>query len=134
MPLFVRVTCPCDERAITALAEGLVALNFVQMWEARQAGTPVPPLYSSGVRYQRERPGQEQWQSAAELLSNGVGDCEDLASYRAAELRCEGEPATVLVVRTERGTFHAIVRRQDGTTEDPSRILLEMAGDRKTEV
>lgn len=134
MPLRIKITCPCDPEAIACVVEGLVALNACMMTAARKAGKPAPLLYTTGVRYKRERPGQEHWQSAAELLASGEGDCEDLASYRAAELRCDGELAFVDIQRTPRGSYHAVVRRGNGQIEDPSRILLDMHNDQETEV
>ena len=134
MPLRINITCPADPEAIACVVEGLVALNACMMTAARKAGRSAPLLYASGVRYKREPKGREQWQSAAELLSSGEGDCEDLAAYRAAELRCEGELAFVDIQPTNRGTYHAVVRRGNGQIEDPSRILLAMIDDHETEV
>lgn len=84
----------------------------------------LPPLYQSGVRYVRER-GTENWQTPRETLSGRFGDCEDLAAYRVGELRASGvDPGAVIAVeRTGPRTMHAIVRRSDGSIEDPSRAL-----------
>lgn len=66
----------------------------------------------------------EEWQNVAELYGAGKGDCEDLAGARAAELRVRrGEPARAIAYRSGPRKFHAVVRRADGTIEDPSRIL-----------
>lgn len=84
----------------------------------------LPPLYESGVRYQREPAGSEMWDSAATVAARGYGDCEDLAAWRVAELRLAGEEgAEVAVVRTGPKTLHALVRRGDGSWEDPSAEL-----------
>lgn len=123
MPLVVTMRIPASIGAIEAAAEGLAGLNYRMMHTASVGGGGFPALYDSGVVYRRER-GTERWQPATDLLRNMQGDCEDLAAYRAAELRMEGEPATVAIVRTRRGSFHAVVRRGDGSIEDPSRILL----------
>lgn len=124
MPLIVSMRVPATIGAIESVAEGLTALNYRMMHIASVGGGGFPALYDSGIVYRREPIGKEEWQSAANLLRTGEGDCEDLAAYRAAELRFEGEPATVAIVRTRRGSFHAVVRRGDGRIEDPSRILL----------
>jgi hypothetical protein len=34
-----------------------------------------PSLYTSGVRYRREDPGREDWQTAAETYQMRFGDC-----------------------------------------------------------
>ena len=136
MTLHVRIRVPAFPAALEAVAEGLVRVNIVLLDYAVRRGVEVPALYDSGVRYVREPKGREWWETAQDLLSISTtksGDCEDLASFRAAELRYfEGDDdACVRIVRTRRGSFHAIVQRGDGETEDPSRILLDIEADRK---
>ena len=130
MALHVRINLPASIPAIEALAEGLVLLNVVLMNEAYKLGQDVPRLYESRARYRREKPGHEFWKGALDALGVAEtleGDCEDLAAYRAAELRFfDGELAHVRIVRTERGSFHAVVQREDGRYEDPSRIAVEL--------
>jgi hypothetical protein len=129
MALHVRIMCPPIPEAIEALAEGLVRLNVALMRFADEKGVELPPLYESGIKYRREPTGREWWESADDvvgLAAKKSGDCEDLAAYRAAELRYyEGEVARVAILRTSRGSFHAVVEREDGTLEDPSKILVE---------
>lgn len=100
---------------VEAAAEGLTLVNVDQM--RRRV---FPPLYSSGIRYKVER--GEQWQPAAALLANRSGDCEDLSAYRAAELRVSGvDPdARVTIYKSRPRVYHAVVRRGDGSLEDPS--------------
>lgn len=112
------INVPANRVAMMALLEGLTALNYVFL-----SRFDVPPLYKSGVRYRREQPGREQWLTIPEVLDEGFGDCEDLAAWRAAEIRLKGLPAFVRVVRSGRRSFHAIVQRPDGTIEDPSKVL-----------
>ena len=115
---------PATVDALEAYVEGLVRLNQWQFAAAEGGDVGVPALYESGVVYRRER-GSENWQSAAELIQSGSGDCEDLAAYRAAELReFEDDWARVAIIRTPRGSFHAVVEHEDGTIEDPSAILV----------
>jgi len=96
------------------LALGLLtAMNVrIMTWQ------PLPELYKSGVRYSRE-PGTEAWLSATDVLSHKRADCEDLACYRAAELRVRGERATAIPIRWAHG-WHIVVRRANGELEDPS--------------
>src|SRR5687767_9168464 len=135
MALHVRISVPPIPEAIEAVAEGLVRLNVALMRYADERGVELPPLYESGIVYRREPRGREWWESAedvAALSTQRSGDCEDLSAYRAAELRYwDGEMARVVIKRTTRGTFHAVVRRGDGTIEDPSKILVEQELDRK---
>lgn len=132
MPLVVTARVPASLIAIECIAEGFTALNFRLMSLARDQGGGFPALYDSGIVYRREPRGEEQWQLATDLLKRGVGDCEDLSFYRAAELRLQGEPATVAIVPTSRGTYHAVVRYADGGIEDPSRMLLALEHRRNT--
>lgn len=110
--------------ALDAALEGLVQLATVDLADGGVEGEPAPRLYDSGVRYERER-GSERWLVPSQVLELGVGDCEDLAAWRAAELRVSGEDPAALarVVRAGPRTWHAIVERGDGTIEDPSRLL-----------
>ena len=85
----------------------------------------VPPLYAARVAYRPEPGGQEDWDALDIVWPRGYGDCEDLAGWRAAELRESGEPARadcyVSRVSPEgRRVWHCIVVRADGTIEDPS--------------
>jgi hypothetical protein len=133
--IHVRVSVPPIPEALEALAEGLVLLDVFYMEHGIENGIELPPLYESGIVYRREPKGREWWESAADLLGvvqDRSGDCEDLAAFRAAELRVhEDEYAIVRVVPTTRGTFHAVVEREDGEIEDPSRILVMLERERK---
>ena len=117
--LHVQMEVPLFGPAIEAALEGLVALNVERMARRRY-----PPLYATKIRYRREPRGQEDWQSADRVLAAGSGDCEDLAGYRAAELRIGGELAYAGVVPIADGKYHAVVYRGDGSIEDPSRVLI----------
>ena len=83
----------------------------------------LPPLYQAHVRYRREPRGRERWQLAPETYQLGYGDCEDLATWRAAELWLGGWPARPVVYRAGPHQLHVIVNKGDGTYEDPSRVL-----------
>jgi hypothetical protein len=115
--------------AIKPLCEALVRIDQLYL----VLHPKVPLIYQSGVRYKNEPKGQpfEEFAPIPTLLQRGWGDCDDLAPWRAAELRTRyREHATIRVqwkrVRTRRGKeklFHIVVRRANGAIEDPSRIL-----------
>ena len=119
---------------LSALAEGLCLLNIELMAEADDGGVQLPNLYESGIVYRREPEGREWWENANDLLhfvKDKSGDCEDLACYHAAWLRYyDGEDAHPIVVPTERGSFHCIVQREDGTLEDPSLECLHIESEK----
>jgi hypothetical protein len=87
-----------------------------------------PPLYKAGVRYKREN-GTEEWLDIPHVIAAGVGDCEDLACWRVAELRQQGIKASPYAKwRRIKGVYHyhAMVKRFDHGKpflEDPSRKL-----------
>lgn len=89
-----------------------------------------PCLYESGVVYKKEPRGQERWLTPSAVMTKGEGDCEDLAAWRAAELRVTGvDPgARAVAVRSGPRSWHAVVERSDGDKdhdefEDPSATL-----------
>jgi len=75
-----------SQETLSLLLECLVRMN-----ERILRSQNVPLLYESGVRYEPERLGQENWQDCAITWKRGRGDCEDLASWRAAELRVKSK-------------------------------------------
>lgn len=109
--------------ALTQLLEALVAVNFAWLRENPKA----PWLYESGVRYEEEPRGRDDWQDIPETISLRVGDCEDLGCWRIAELRVRAhEHALPFIKRSidgPRTVYHVAVRRADGRLEDPSRLL-----------
>lgn len=68
------------------MCEALVLLDMDYLKEHPNT----PPIFSSGIRYKPELPGQEQWLTIPYILMRGHGDCEDLAAWRVAELRLRG--------------------------------------------
>ena len=110
-----------DEEQLDALLEGFASWAAVLI--RRHA---IPPLYSTRVVYRRERrqTGNERWQPPTETYRRGAGDCEDLAAWRAAELRVyASDPARAIARRTGARRWHAVVLRADGRVEDPAKIL-----------
>lgn len=109
--------------ALKPILEALTTVNLLFLHTHH-----VPPLYQAGVRYQNE-PNHwpiESFDSIPEVISRGWGDCDDLAPWRCAELRKAGERAKIRIQwkRLPEGKlFHIVVRRENGTIEDPSLIL-----------
>ena len=86
-----------------------------------------PPLYQAGVRYKREGLREENWLAIPHVLKQKHGDCEDLASWRTAELQRQGiaaRPMFTWAKLPNGGTlYHIKVQHPNGQIEDPSRIL-----------
>lgn len=121
MPLHLEMLVPLP--AMEAAVKGLVLINLALLRELQRHPRPPRRLYESGVRYRK--PGKKRWHTIAELYDKKEGDCKDLAAARVAELIFyEGERAAPVVYLTKRAhRYHAVVRREDGTLEDPSRIV-----------
>lgn len=117
---------------------GVVAVNRVLLREGR-----VPPLYASGVTY-AEEVGDEEFADALTCYRRGLGDCDDLAPWRCAELQEQHAalirsgrlppdtppPSLTLYARNgPRALIHVQVRHwptkqfPKGRIEDPSRLL-----------
>lgn len=120
---------PLADAAVCVLLESLTRIDLLSRRWCAATGAPLPLLYASGVRYQRENYAarEENWLDVLELYRLGFGDCEDLACARAAELQELGENAVALAVAKRRTNgsrlLHVVVKRGDGSTEDPSARL-----------
>lgn len=112
-----------SDATLRVLLNALVAADYLYL--KRHPETPL--LYQSGVRYQEEPPGAEDWQDIKTCLNLMWGDCEDLACWRAAELQIRGIDAhpdfTRDVKPNGKTLYHIVVRLPDGRIEDPSRQL-----------
>lgn len=120
MPLKASIRA-ADSEEIAALLTGVVALNLSQL-----RGGRCPPLNLSldqGIRYEREKPGREDWQTAVETWKRKRGDCEDLSTYLAASLQLVGVGAEAAIIDIRPGLKHCVVRLPSGEIIDPSRRL-----------
>lgn len=84
-----------------------------------------PCIYESGVRYQMEPPGKEEFAAVPVVIARGWGDCDDLACWRVAELRKHGERAWPRVEwrKFPNGRlYHVVVRRGRYPMEDPRSV------------
>lgn len=110
------------KRSLAICSEMLVRLNV--LWLKQRKGN-APRLMRSGVRYRREiKPSVERFQRIPEIIRRGSGDCEDLASWRCAELRYYDRIAAVPWILNPRPRlFHVVVRLPNGRIEDPSAAL-----------
>jgi hypothetical protein len=119
-----------DKKAVLEkLLEALTLANVLYL--LRYPHTP--NLYESGVRYEQEPDGRDDWQDIPDTLRRRNGDCEDLACWRMAELRVRWRDRasrfhiTVEDIPNRVGqlvtTYHIAIRLPDGRIEDPSRNL-----------
>lgn len=101
--------------SVTVANTGLIRRGLVP--------TAVSAIRKHGVRWKPEPPGDEHFDLATTVIGRGWGDCDDLAPYYAGSLRASGtDPgAMAFVKRSGPNRWHALVKRSDGSIEDPSR-------------
>ena len=109
---FDALDTPSREAVLRLMMEALIAANVAFL----RRHPETPRLYESGVRYEEEPGTQDDWNDIPETLSLGVGDCEDLAAWRIAELRVSGEQAAMprvsVFTRGRRGTYRPRTSRR----------------------
>lgn len=137
--------CATFSALISAVAVG----NYYVM--RRHPGL-IPRLYDSPVVFRPEpNAGKyEEIASARRVASRGWGDCDDLVAYRIGEILCDGQKAAAKVyvkfhlkrdgriyeltwpeaVEAKKNRigkvlslYHAQVRKDNGSVEDPARLL-----------
>ena len=111
------------EGAYLLLLDALTTINIWARKRAAKRRAPYPSVYDGAIQYVEEPPGFEIWATTPALYARGVGDCEDIAADRAAELQLQGVPARAVIRlenRNEKGTFwHVLVKHPNGALEDP---------------
>ncbi len=127
-PLFeLRAFDSINDRAkavvLIHLLEGLIAADVAYLID----NPKTPWLYESGVVYEEEPDGRDNWQDIPRTLELRVGDCEDLGCWRVAELRVREREHAKPIIRSSiighRTVYHVAIQRTDGRLEDPSRRL-----------
>ena len=87
-----------------------------------------PGIFRSGVRYEQEPEGNEDWLDIPTILKWGVADCEELAAWLVAELRVRHNvPARFIIIPQwqeleQRFDYHISVWTPRGNI-DPSAML-----------
>lgn len=114
------IPSPIDVRALNIFVRALCAYNV--LWLQRHPSTP--ELLKSGVRYMAQPPGVERFKPIPLVLAQGAGDCDQLAPWRAAELRVrQGVKAMPEVRQMGPALYHVFVRLPNGRAEDVSAHL-----------
>lgn len=107
-------------RVLNIFVRALCAYNV--LWLKQHPNTP--DVYASGVRYKTQPGGCERFLPIPYVLAAGSGDCDQLAPWRAAELRVRhGIKAMPEVVKMHDALYHVFVRHPDGKAEDVSAHL-----------
>jgi len=120
----VNVAIPESEVSAPILNAALESVTRLNQSMLKQDKIPTfKDGLKEGIRWRPEPPGEEHFDHAGVVLRRKWGDCDDLAPWQAASLRHTGEDpnATAVVRRSGPKRWHAIVRRGDGSIDDPSR-------------
>jgi hypothetical protein len=116
----IRVAVPEKHVSPSVINAALEAVTRVDhaMIEAGEA----PAFHPRHARWRPENFGEEHFDHAGIVVQRGWGDCDDLAPWRAASLRASGEDPGAVAIAVPSGPdmYHAIVRRSDGSNDDPS--------------
>jgi hypothetical protein len=110
-----------DEPVLNAALEAVTRLD-----ESLLKAGEIPTCdegIKKGIRWKPEPPGQEHFDHAALVMKRSHGDCDDLAPWQAASLRATGKDpeARAIVYKSGPKRWHAVVKRGDGTIDDPSK-------------
>ena len=114
------IPSPVDAKALNIFVRALCAYDV--LWLERHP--EAPDLYNSGVRYRTQPLGVERFKPVPLILAQGNADCDQLAPWRAAELRVRhGIKAMPEVKKMGQALYHVFVRLPDGSAEDVSAHL-----------
>lgn len=107
-------------RVARAALEALILSNCYYL----ESFPETPALYRSGVFYYAEPSEGLVFIDIPGLIERGYGLCTQLSAWRIAELRMSGESkAAVHFEWLNARQWHCMVRRGDGSLEDPSARL-----------
>lgn len=119
----IQLTVPHENVNAATLGAALEASTRLGTVELRRGMAPtIREAIAKGLRWKREPPGLESFDPPSVAWPRRWGDCDDLAPWRAAELRVSGEDprARAIAIPSGPNRWHAIVQRSDGRREDPS--------------
>ncbi len=123
--------------AMGIMGEAVSFLARVDLLYLHEYPAQFPPLYEAGIVYGDDRPavgsscGDDDWRDIAVLYRVGVGDCEELAAARLAQLWAEGKDYVTCVVllnetrgqvRRPEHLFHIMLRWPSGLPSYPSTV------------
>ncbi len=119
----MRVIASTVLRCPEEIAIALFGLTMISYWQIKRGLAP-RDFWRQRVRYEREPPGRDDWQTWAITVERGTGDCEDLATGLTACRWAAGDKRARAVVKPIRpGLIHILTRYGTGEIVDPSKAL-----------
>jgi hypothetical protein len=118
----INVAVPEPEVSAPILNAALEGVTRLDQALIRKGTVPTFREMAHRVRWKPEPPGAEHFDHAGVVGRRGWGDCDDLAPWHAASLRVTGEDrgARAVVRKSGPKRWHVVVRRSDGSVDDPS--------------
>lgn len=121
----IRLAIPARAVSAPALDAALEAATRANETLMAQGAAPsLTDMIRGGVRWKPEPFNDgEHFDLAPTVARRGWGDCDDLATALAAEMRLQGDEGARAFVRRSRSSpnrWHALVRAGDGREYDPS--------------
>lgn len=119
----MRVVARIVLRTPQEVALQLYGLTLASYWQIKRGFAP-RDFWAQNVRYEREPPGRDDWQTWAITVARGAGDCEDLATALTACRWAQGDKSARAIVKPIRpGLIHILTRYGNGEIVDPSKLL-----------
>lgn len=120
--------------------DAVTAINLTYL----RRGIRYPDLLASDVRYKLEQPppgsvcGDDDWQDIAVTYRRKIGDCDDLAPIRAAQLQHRGVAARAIALLRRshaftpqsRHDYHIVVMWPQGLGSYPATVYRDPSGTR----
>lgn len=97
----------------------------------------IPDVLNGRIRYDKDRPprgsacGDDDWTDIKLLNQRGIGDCDDLACARAAQLQQAGIAARAIpLLRRSNGShdYHIVVMWPQGLSSYPPTVYKDPSG------
>ena len=132
----IRIAVPDEHVGADVIDPVLEAVTRLNDHMIQTGQTPTShELIARGAIWRPENMADEHFDHGGTIASRGWGDCDDWAPLHAATLRASGEDpgARATVIPSGPNTFHAIVKRSNGTIEDPS-IAAGMKSERPSNI
>jgi len=127
----IRVGVP-DEHVTPEVVEPVLeAVTRLNEHMIRTGQSPTSDdLLARGAKWRPENMGDEHFDHGGTIAERGWGDCDDWAPLHAATHRARGtDPgASVVMVPSGPSTFHAMVKRSDGSIESGPADISVRAG------
>lgn len=127
-----KVSLDLAREHMQALLDCLTSINRSYLKRRRY-----PDILTAGVRYSEDNPqdgsacGDDDWSDIEVVMRRKIGDCDDLACVRAAQLQAQGINArAIAMLRMSPGShdYHIVVLWPPGLRQYPSTVYRDPSG------